>query len=118
MDFLAHSSEDVLETLTTFQVTEKKLNSKVAYIEGDHLLTKIQDDMGQGKSLQHSDAKNLEVTLDSELNEFAKHPHVSSIVSANAYLGARGIAKGHRDEVDIAICGCVADTSLVIGLAA
>jgi hypothetical protein len=103
--------------LTPSQVTEKQLDLKVAHVEGDNLLSKVQDILGQSESLQHFDAENPHITLDSELAEFAKHPDLTSILSANAYLGARAIRRGLDGGADIIVCGRVADASPVIGLA-
>jgi hypothetical protein len=82
---------------------------KVAYIAGDDLLDEIKAQLESGKLPAHLDGKNPNVKLH-ELTPALKDVRGKPLVSANAYLGARGIA-------DIIICGRVADASPVIAAA-
>ncbi|KAI8718180.1 hypothetical protein NCS52_00596100 [Fusarium sp. LHS14.1] len=75
-------------------VKERNANLTVAYISGDDVLA----DPGP------------EMTLPADMNP-------DTIVSANAYLGARGIVAAFRNGADIVIAGRVSDASPVIAAA-
>ncbi|KAF7192466.1 hypothetical protein HII31_06206 [Pseudocercospora fuligena] len=98
---------------------EKKLNLKVAYVEGDDLLGRIEE-LLQNDDLKHLDVENenVELAKDSKLFLQKENRERNRIVSANAYLGGRAIRKGLEAGADIIICGRVADASPVIGAAA
>jgi hypothetical protein len=70
---------------------------KVAYVEGDDLLTRFDE--------VRDDIRHL---VDD--SPFTDHP-----VSANAYLGARGIARALASGADVVVCGRVTDAALVVG---
>ncbi|KAF2751321.1 DUF1446-domain-containing protein [Sporormia fimetaria CBS 119925] len=110
----AHNPKGLAEKVQSL-VTEKGLDLKVAYVEGDNLIEEMKDIREKGLP-PHLDSDNSEVhyanhTLD--LLEKKDKP----IVSANAYLGAREILKGLQEGADIIIAGRVADASPVIGAA-
>jgi hypothetical protein len=63
--------------------------------------------------LPHLDSVNEQIQLVQPKQGLTKE----SMVSANAYLGARGIVAALRGEADIVICGRVADASPVIAAA-
>lgn len=74
------------------------LNLKIASVKGDDVFSKIN---------RYQDYKMLENKL--HIRELE-----SSIVSANAYIGARGIVKALEDGADIIITGRVSDPSLFL----
>ncbi|KAL6364091.1 hypothetical protein LRP88_03524 [Fusarium phalaenopsidis] len=82
-------------------VKERNANLTVAYISGDDVLLEV-----LGSSVKFEQG----MTLSSDLNPEA-------IVSANAYLGARGIVAAFRNGADIVIAGRVSDASPVIAAA-
>jgi len=94
---------------------DKNLPLKVAYVEGDDLMPKIQSLL---EKLPHLDSPNADIQLDKATLEFLDHPDTMPIVSANAYLGYRAIKRGLDLGADIIICGRVADASPVIAAAA
>lgn len=67
--------------------------------------------------LQHLDAGNASVSSASLTYAFLDSATPVPMVSAHAYLGARGIVEGLRRGADIIICGRVADASPVIAAA-
>jgi hypothetical protein len=79
---------------------------KIAYIEGDDLLPRLKELQEQGETFAHLDrGTNL-----ADANAFT--------ISANAYLGCRGIVAALDEGADIVIGGRIADASLVTGPAA
>lgn len=97
-------------------VAEKGLHLKVAYVFGDDLTQHVKTGVEETGSIPaHLDSENANVILSENttalLNENQK------IVSAHAYLGARGIVRALELGADIVICGRVADASPVIGAA-
>jgi len=82
------------------------LNPKIAYIEGDDLLPRLKDLQDTGESFQHLD-KGIGLK---ESNAFS--------ISANAYLGCRGIVKALEEGADIVVGGRIADAAVVAGPAA
>lgn len=97
---------------------EKKLDLKVAYVEGDDLLPRVHELIEKQQHLRHLDAENPQVSLAEGTKDFLKNPGSSKIISANAYLGMRAIKRGLEAGVDIIICGRVADASPVMAAAA
>lgn len=67
--------------------------------------------------LQHLDASNESVKPGPLTYAFLNASEPVPMVSAHAYLGARGIVDGLRRGADIIICGRVADASPVIAAA-
>ncbi|KAH7014703.1 hypothetical protein B0J12DRAFT_746985 [Macrophomina phaseolina] len=102
-------------------VAEKGYGLRVAYVSGDDLLPQVGKHMpaSQSSALPHLDAgnKNVSQSLKEAFAFLKKGDEPSEIVSANAYLGARGIATAFRMGADIVICGRVSDASPVIGAA-
>jgi hypothetical protein len=87
---------------------------KVAYVTGDDLFDKFRAQSSFLESkLPHLDSANKHLTLPKDVPRLTP----SSIVSANAYLGARAIVQGLRKGADIIICGRVSDASPVIAAA-
>ena len=89
---------------------ERKHELKVAYVAGDDLFDALQKDFS---ILPHLDSVNDEIRLAGSNEQLTKE----SMVSANAYIGARGIVAALRAGADIVICGRVADASPVIAAA-
>ncbi|KAJ5144624.1 DUF1446 domain-containing protein [Penicillium atrosanguineum] len=100
-------------------VSEKNLKLRVAYLSGDDLYPALGPNMPTTKEkLRHLDSVNTS-TVPAELTyAFLDNGGVPvPMVSAHAYLGARGIVDGLRQGADIIICGRVADASPVIAAA-
>lgn len=91
---------------------------KVAYVEGDDLMPRVNDLLRGKKPLPHLDEVNPDVNLHKSTLSFLDDPENMPIVSANAYLGYRAIKVGLDQGADIIICGRVADASPVIAAAA
>ncbi|GES58196.1 DUF1446-domain-containing protein [Aspergillus terreus] len=101
-------------------VTEKNLNVRVAYLSGDDLYPEVGPDMPTTKEkLQHLDSDNPSVVKSDLTFAFlhATDNRPVPMVSAHAYLGARGIVRGLKEGAQIIICGRVADASPVIAAA-
>ena len=87
-------------------VQELNLDLKVAYIEGDDLMSRIDELYKGGETLT-----NIDKALD--LQNYKKKP-----ITANAYLGAWGIKEALDNGADVVICPRVTDAAVVIGPAA
>ena len=87
-------------------VQELNLDLKVAYIEGDDLMPRIDELYKGGETLT-----NIDKALD--LQNYKKKP-----ITANAYLGAWGIKEALDNGADVVICQRVTDAAVVIGPAA
>lgn len=101
-------------------IQEKKLNLRVAWVEGDDLYPRVEtilEDITAGK-YAHLDARNSEVKLVKDTDTFLQERNEKPVVSANAYLGYRAIKRGLDEGADIIICGRVSDASPVIGMVA
>ncbi|OJI85780.1 hypothetical protein ABZX51_001140 [Aspergillus tubingensis] len=101
-------------------VSEKKLDLRVAYLSGDDLYDRVGPNMPATKEeLTHLDAGNSDVVPSDLTYAFLNTSDGTAVpmVSAHAYLGARGIVDGLRRGADIIICGRVADASPVIAAA-
>lgn len=102
------------------QIKDKKLNLRVAYVDGDNLMHKVHQilpDLSTASRV-HLDGANRSVKLAENSLSFLDDPTNMPIVAANAYLGYRAIKKALDEGADIIICGRVADASPVIGAAA
>ena len=87
-------------------VEELVLNLKVAYIDGDDLIPRLDELNEEGELL-----KNME--KDIPLAGYEKKP-----VTANAYFGAWGIKEALDKGADVVVCPRVTDAAVVIGPAA
>ena len=87
-------------------VEELGLNLKVAYIDGDELIPRLDELNEEGELL-----KNME--KDIPLAGYEKKP-----VTANAYFGAWGIKEALDKGADVVVCPRVTDAAVVIGPAA
>ncbi|MEH6403874.1 MAG: acyclic terpene utilization AtuA family protein [Sneathiella sp.] len=87
-------------------VSELGVDAKVAYIEGDNLMPKLDELAEAGEQLINIDTKK-------PLKDSGKKP-----VTANAYLGAWGIKEALDQGADVVICPRVTDAAVVIGPAA
>ena len=85
---------------------EMSIDLKVAYIDGDDLMPKLEELKDQGETFVNID-KNT--NLDS-----TEH----NLLTANAYLGAWGIKEALDEGADIVVCPRVTDAAVVIGPAA
>ena len=82
------------------------LHPKIAYIEGDDILNRLEDLQQQGEAFINMD-KGI------SLKETGAQP-----IAANAYLGGWGIAKALAQGAGIVVGGRITDASLVVGPAA
>ncbi|GME48524.1 hypothetical protein G7Z17_g13366 [Neofusicoccum parvum] len=107
-------------------VRQKGLSLTVAHISGDDLLPAVGRAMPttRAAALPHLDASNPAVAPLPSAFAFlpddedpSSPPQPARIVSANAYLGARGIAAAFRQGADIVIAGRVSDASPVVAAA-
>jgi hypothetical protein len=87
-------------------IAEAGLSLKVACVEGDNVLDRLELLQAAGHSLKHLDTGE-------PLADWGRTP-----IGANAYLGAWGIAAALREGADIVLCGRVTDSSLIVGPAA
>ena len=85
---------------------EMSIDLKVAYIDGDDLMPRLEELKDQGEGFINID-KNA--TLNS-----TEH----NLLTANAYLGAWGIKEALDEGADIVVCPRVTDAAVVIGPAA
>lgn len=98
-------------------ISKKGYNLKVAYVYGDDLKDHVRSQFEEQKILpDHLDSVNKDVSVADNTLDLLDTKG-KPIVSANAYLGARGIVKGLDIGADIIICGRVADASPIIGAA-
>lgn len=79
---------------------------KIAYVTGDDLMPRIDELRGTGEPL-------LNLDTGEDLDSLGFHP-----LTANAYIGARGITEALRAGADVVITGRVTDAALAIGPAA
>ncbi len=82
------------------------LGGKVAYIEGDDILGRLDELQAAGEAFTHFD-KGMPL---SDLEE--------KVLSANVYLGGWGIVEALRRDADLVICPRVTDAAVVVGPAA
>ena len=87
-------------------IKELELDLKVAYIDGDDLMPRLDELSSSGEKLKNIDKNN-------DLFSYKKKP-----VTANAYLGAWGIKEALDNGADVVICPRVTDAAVVIGPAA
>ncbi|KAJ5933557.1 hypothetical protein N7454_005886 [Penicillium verhagenii] len=102
------------------QISDKNLNLQVAYLSGDDLYPLVGPNMPVTKEeLLHLDSGNPSIVQPDLTYAFLNttNDRPFQMVSAHAYLGARGIVDGLRRGADIIICGRVSDASPVIAAA-
>jgi Acyclic terpene utilisation family protein AtuA len=83
--------------------TRLGLSAKIAYLSGDDVLERLPEWVERGVPLTHLDTGRSFA----ELGE--------SVATANAYLGAAGIAAALGRGADVVICPRVTDAALVVG---
>ncbi|KAI0409343.1 hypothetical protein F4802DRAFT_244909 [Xylaria palmicola] len=107
-----------LAEVTHKMARDKGYNLKIAYVEGDDMLSCVHDILKPDSDgrLLHFDSMNRGVQLSEDTKRFLQDPN-KEIVAANAYLGCRAIRHGLEQGADIIICGRVADASPVMGAA-
>lgn len=75
-------------------VTERGYDLKVAYVYGDNLIDEVKAELDKsGKLPQHLDGENDQISLMENATALLDTKG-KPVVSANVYLGARGIIKG------------------------
>jgi hypothetical protein len=85
------------------QILRKEgLQRRLAVVDGDDLLPRLDELIGQGQTFTNIDTGESLATIRSR------------VVSANAYLGARPIVEALQQGADIVITGRVADASLTV----
>jgi hypothetical protein len=82
------------------------LRVRIAHVEGDELMPRLEALASEGQTFTHSDSGR-------PLSSAVGRP-----VTANAYLGGWGIAAALGAGADVVVCGRVSDASLVVGPAA
>lgn len=87
-------------------IAEAGLSLKIACVEGDNVLDRLELLQAAGHPLKHLDTGE-------PLASWGRTP-----MSANAYIGAWGIASALHEGADIVLCGRVTDSSLTLGPAA
>lgn len=97
---------------------KQQLGLKVAYVEGDNFMDRIDKYIDPKHGLQHIDSESDSFVPAKNGNYFLQDRQQHEVICANAYLGARGIIKALNNEADIVITGRVSDASPVIGIAA
>lgn len=84
-------------------MTEKGYDLKVAYVHGDDLLEEVKAELAKtGRLPSHLDSENEHVSLADNTTALLD-TNGKPVVSANAYLGARGIVKGKRSSLYVSI---------------
>ncbi|RYZ13415.1 MAG: DUF1446 domain-containing protein [Comamonadaceae bacterium] len=84
-------------------IAEAGLSLRVACVDGDNLLDRLELLQAAGHPLTNLDTGE-------PLSAWGRQP-----IAANAYIGAWGIAAALAEGVDIVLCGRVTDSSLVLG---
>ncbi|KAI8668577.1 hypothetical protein NCS57_00669200 [Fusarium keratoplasticum] len=99
-------------------VKERNATLTVAYISGDDVLPEVRQriQVAESSQLPHLDSVGNSVRVEQGMMPPAEM-NPDAIVSANAYLGARGIVAAFRNGADIVIAGRVSDASPVIAAA-
>jgi len=82
------------------------IRAKIAYVDGDDLLPRLDQLQAQGVELRHLDKDTPLASLQAQ------------VVTANAYLGAWGIVDALARGADVVVCPRVTDAALALGPAA
>lgn len=100
-------------------VAKKGYDLKVAAVTGDDVLEHVKRELhekGNLDAFKFLDFSNKNVVEPKHLHAYL-NKEVHPLVSAHAYLGARGITQALENGADIVLCGRVADAAPVIGAA-
>ena len=84
------------------KVSKQNLTLKVAWLTGDNVKDQFQSVVL--KSIKHLDGDNSAPFLTEETISFLKAPEAFGIVSAHAYIGARGIKRALELGSDVVVC--------------
>jgi hypothetical protein len=76
---------------------------RVGVVEGDDILPRLGELVAAGHPLKNMDSGE------------PLAPHLSAMTSANAYLGARPVARALDEGAQIVLCGRITDTALALG---
>ncbi|KAJ3845002.1 hypothetical protein EV361DRAFT_899272 [Lentinula raphanica] len=91
--------------------------TKLAWVEGDNVVDTVKANLAPGQTAAKV-YPHLDI-LGQTLNDaFSKEGDVDQILSANAYVGLRGILAALEAGAQIIVCGRVCDASPVMALAA
>lgn len=81
---------------------ERNFGLKVAWLSGDDVTKQLTNLLPEG--FKHLDGDNAASFLTSETRAFLEEPGSFDLVSAHAYIGARGIKRALDLGSDIVIC--------------
>jgi hypothetical protein len=76
---------------------------RVGVVEGDDILPRLGELVANGHALKNMDSGERLA------------PHLEAMTSANAYLGARPVARALDEGAQIVLCGRITDTALALG---
>jgi hypothetical protein len=76
---------------------------KIGVVEGDDILPRLADLVASGHAMKNMDSGE------------PLAPHLAAMTSANAYLGARPVARALDMGAQIVLCGRITDTALALG---
>lgn len=91
---------------------EQGLDCTIAYVAGDNITDRM-DEIQQASQTSTSPENWVNIDTGEQLAEAGLEP-----LTANVYVGARGVAEALRAGADIVITGRVTDAALIIGPAA
>lgn len=91
---------------------EQGLDLTIAYVEGDNITDRL-DEIHQESQGSNSPENWTNIDTGEELAEVGLQP-----LTANVYVGARGVAEALNAGADVVITGRVTDAALIIGPAA
>ncbi|CAK9780224.1 DUF1446-domain-containing protein [Cutaneotrichosporon oleaginosum] len=90
-------------------LSEAGIDLKVAYVEGDNLIHRLDELKAAGETFYH---------LEDDERHLKGWEHEGGIASANAYVGARGVYEALKAGADVIISGRCTDASPIIAAAA
>jgi len=76
---------------------------KIGVVEGDDILPRLAELVASGHAMKNMDSGE------------PLAPHLAAMTSANAYLGARPVARALDMGAQIVLCGRITDTALALG---
>lgn len=97
-----------LATETAKILADAGIDLKVAYVEGDNMIHRLDELRGAGETFYH---------LEDNDRHLEGWEHGGDIASANAYVGARGVYEALKAGADVVISGRCTDASPVIAAA-